>query len=96
VAHYEYDLVRGVWTWRKWIYGRSRAASMSFAYLCDPAGIEMFKRQHPRWRTEDPLKVVTGIIAAAARTDSFEVGGPTTLLVVDSTGPHWETPGVCR
>ncbi len=95
LAHYEYDLVRGQLKWRKWIYGASRTGSMDYAYLCDPAGIEMFKRQHPRWRTEDPLKVVKGMIAAAARVNTFEVGGPTALLVVESSGPHWESPGVC-
>jgi hypothetical protein len=97
LAHYQYDLVRGTWIWRKKIYGRTReAGSMDYAYLCDPAGIELFKRRHPRWRTQDPLKVVPGMIAAAAHLGSIEVGGPTALLVMDSSGPHWESAGVCR
>ncbi len=96
LAHYEYDLVRGTWTWRKRVYGRSREGSAEYVYLCDPHSIEMFKRQHPRWQSEDPLKVVPGMIASAARWDSSEVGGPTSLLVVDSSGPHWESSGVCR
>jgi hypothetical protein len=97
LAHYEYDLLRGTWIWRKKIYGRTRqAGSMDYAYLCDPAGIELFKRRHPRWRTEDPLKVVAGMIAATARVDTTEVGGPTALLVVDSSGPHWKSAGSCR
>jgi hypothetical protein len=96
LAHYEYDLVDGQLKWRKWIYGQSRQdGSMNYVYLCDPAGIERFKRQHPKWRTENPLKVVEGMIAAAARVDTLEVGGPTSLLVVDSSGPRWERPGVC-
>jgi hypothetical protein len=97
LAHYEYDLVHGTWIWRKKIYGQTReAGSMDYTYLCDPAGIETFKRRHPRWRSEDPLKVVPGMIAAAARLGSIEVGGPTALLVMDSSGPHWESPGFCR
>jgi hypothetical protein len=96
LAHYEYDLVRGTWAWRKRIYGGSReGGSMSYVYLCDPHSIEMFKRQHPRWQSEDPLKVVPGMIASAARWDSAEVGGPTALLVLDSAGPRWESSGVC-
>lgn len=96
LAHYEYDLVRGEWKWRKWIYGKSReAGSMDYAYLCDPVGIDLFKRQHPRWRTEDPLKVVKGMIAAAGRVDSAEVGGPTALLVMERSGSHWESTGTC-
>ncbi len=96
LAHYEYDLVGGQLKWRKWVYGNSRQdESMEYAYLCDPAGIERFKRRHPKWRMEDPLQVVEGMIAAAARVDTLEVGGPTSLLVVDSSGPRWESPGVC-
>ena len=94
LAHYEYNLVRGTGTWRKRIYGRS-GGSMNYVYLCDPYSIDMFKRQHPNWRTEDPLKVVPGMIASAGRWDSGEVGGPTALLVVDASGPHWENSGVC-
>jgi hypothetical protein len=97
VAHYEYDLVRGAWTWHKRIYGRSREpGSMDYTYLCDPNGIEAYKRRHPQWRTEDPLKTVAGMIASTARVDSSEVGGPTALLVVDANGPRWESTGTCR
>jgi hypothetical protein len=96
LAHYEYDLVDGQWKWRKWVYGASRSdGSMDYAYLCDPAGIAMFQRQHPQWRTEDPLKVIAGMIRAAARVDTVEVGGPMALLVIDSSGSRWENPGVC-
>lgn len=96
LAYYEYDLVRGAWTWRKEIYGPRTGDTMGYAYLCDLRGINAYKRAHPQWRREDPLKTVPGMIAATARLDSSEVGGPTALLVVDATGSYWESAGTCR
>lgn len=96
LAHYEYNRVRGRWTWRKDLFGRSKADTMGFAYLCDPRGIARYKRSHPGWRRDDPVKTVSGMIAATAAVDSSEVGGETSLLVVDRSGSRWVNPGRCR
>lgn len=96
LVHYRYDFVRGKWMWRKDIFRRSTGDRMGLAYLCDPRGIERYKRRHPRWRTEDPLKMVSGMIAETARIDPNEVGGATSVMVLEKSGARWVNPGVCR
>jgi hypothetical protein len=96
LAQYQYDLVRGRWVWHKDVFGRSAGDSMGLAYLCDPRGIERYKRRHPRWRSDDPLKTVTGMVAETAGIDPSEVGGATAVMVLDQSGVRWVNAGMCR
>jgi hypothetical protein len=96
LAQYQYDMVRGRWAWRKDLFGPSAGESMGFAYLCDPRGIARYKRLHPGWRTDDPVKTLTGIIKEAARADPSEVGGDTEVMVLDHAGVRWISLGMCR
>ena len=96
LVHYRYDFVRNRWIWRKDIFARSSGDRMGLAYLCDPRGVQRYKRSHPGWRTEDPAKTVSGMIAETSRIDPTEVGGATSVMVMEKSGARWVNPGMCR
>jgi hypothetical protein len=96
LVQYQYDMVHGRWMWRKDLFGVSARESMGLAYLCDPHGVARYKRRHPRWRSDDPVKTVNGIIAATAQLDRSEVGGETTIVILQHSGVNWVTQGMCR
>lgn len=95
MVYCSFDKIRGRWTWTRDDYPNARQGGIAYAYLCGQRGINFYKRGHPNWRREDPVRTVAGMIAAEARSVPREVGGPLALVILDRGGAHWRSGGVC-
>lgn len=90
-----FDKVGGQWAWSRAYYPNTDGGSIAYAYLCGRRGIDTYKHAHPNWLREDPAKTVAGMIGMQSRASPDKVGGPTAVLVLDRTGAHWRSGGVC-
>lgn len=95
MVYCSFDKIRGHWTWTRAYYPDGTGDSVAYAYLCGKRGVNAYKHDHPNWLRDDPERTVTGMIAAETRIAPKEVGGPLALMVLDRTGPHWRSGGVC-
>lgn len=95
LVYCSFDKIHGRWTWTRRNYPGNQSSGVAYAYLCGQRGVNFYKRGHPYWWREDPVRTVAGMIATEARTVPQEVGGPLALLVLDRAGAHWRSGGVC-